>query len=75
MGEYVLDISEVIEAAKFDDGIARTRYPVDIHSPAGEGTILQYLLPGEYYEVPYRCLVPKHVDNLLIGSRCISAHA
>jgi hypothetical protein len=73
MGEYVLDVSDVIEAAKFDDGIARSRYPVDIHSPTGEGTILRYLPPAEYYEVPYRCLVPKHVDNLLIGSRCISA--
>ena len=73
MGEYMLDVSEVIEAAKFEDGIARSRYPVDIHSPTGEGTVIRRLPPGEYYEVPYRCLVPKNVDNLLIGSRCISA--
>jgi hypothetical protein len=73
VGEYVLDVSEVIEAAKFEDGIARSRYPVDIHSPTGEGTLIRRLPPGEFYEVPYRCLVPKNVDNLLIGSRCISA--
>ncbi len=73
MGEYLLDVSEVLEAAKFEDGIVRSRYPVDIHSPTGEGTVIRHLPPGEYYEVPYRCLIPRNVDNLLIGSRCISA--
>lgn len=73
MGEYLLTMHDVIEAVKFADGIARSNYPIDIHSPTGEGTVIQHLPPGEYYEIPYRCLVPKAVDNLLIGSRCISA--
>ena len=73
MGEYVITVDDVLEAVKFDDGIARSRYPVDIHSPTGEGTVIQHLPPGEFYEVPYRCLVPKNVDNLLIGARCISS--
>jgi hypothetical protein len=73
MGAYTLTMSEVIEGCKFPDGIARSNYPVDIHSPTGSGTILQYLQPGDYYEIPYRCLVPGGVTNLLIGSRCISA--
>lgn len=73
LGQYVLTMGEVVEGCKFPDGIARSNYPVDIHSPTGEGTLLQRLPPGEFYEVPYRCLVPRGVDNLLIGSRCISA--
>jgi len=73
MGEYVLNVAEVVEGCKFADGIARSNYPVDIHNPTGEGTVIRRLPPGEFYEVPYRCLVPKNVDNLLIGSRCISA--
>jgi hypothetical protein len=73
MGEYVLTVDDVLEAVKFDDGIARSRYPVDIHSPTGEGTVIQRLPPGEFYEVPYRCLVPHNVDNLLVGARSISA--
>jgi hypothetical protein len=73
MGDYVITVDDVLEAVKFDDGIARSRYPVDIHSPTGEGTVIQRLPPGEFYEVPYRCLVPKNVDNLLIGSRCVSS--
>jgi hypothetical protein len=73
MGGYVLTVDDVLEAVKFPDGIARSRYPVDIHSPTGEGTVIQRLPPGEFYEVPYRCLVPQQVDNLLIGARCISS--
>jgi hypothetical protein len=73
MGEYVLTAGEVVEACKFADGIARSNYPIDIHNPTGEGTVIQRPPPGEFYEVPYRCLVPKGVENLLIGSRCISA--
>ncbi|MEM2319331.1 MAG: FAD-dependent oxidoreductase [Candidatus Bathyarchaeia archaeon] len=30
------------------------------------------LKPGEYWEIPYRCLVPLKVDNLLVAGRCIS---
>ncbi|MBC7288345.1 MAG: FAD-dependent oxidoreductase, partial [Armatimonadetes bacterium] len=32
-----------------------------------------YLRPGQYYEIPYRCLVPLEVDNLLVAGRCLSA--
>jgi len=34
---------------------------------------LERLGPGEYHEIPYRCLVPLCVDNLLVAGRCISA--
>lgn len=73
MGEYVLTVHDVLEACKFADGIARSSYPVDIHNPTGAGTLIQRVPAGEFYEVPYRCLVPEGVDNLLVGSRCISA--
>ena len=73
MGEYTLTVHDVLEAIKFADGIACSNYPVDIHNPTGEGTLIRRVPAGEYYEVPYRCLVPRNVDNLLIGSRCVSA--
>ena len=37
------------------------------------GKYRAYLKPGEYYEIPYRCLVPQKVDNMLVAGRCISA--
>ena len=73
VGEYVLTAEDVLEARKFEDGIAKNCYPIDIHNPTGEGTVLRRLPPDEYHEVPYRCLVPLEIDNLLVAGRCISA--
>ncbi len=73
MGGYLLTAEEVLAGAKFPDGIARSVYPVDIHNPAGTGTVLKHLAEDAYYEIPFRCLVPRGMRNLLIGSRCISA--
>ena len=73
VGEYVLTEEEVLGARKFPDVIARGSYPVDIHNPAGTGTVLKHLPPGESYDIPYRCLIPKGIDNLLVTGRPISA--
>jgi hypothetical protein len=73
VGEYVLTAEDVLEARKFGDSIAKNRYPIDIHNPTGEGTVLRQLPPDEYHEVPYRCLVPLEIDSLLVAGRCISA--
>ncbi|NLO05740.1 MAG: FAD-dependent oxidoreductase [candidate division WS1 bacterium] len=72
MGDYLLTVDDVLEAHKFDDGIARGSYSVDIHNPAGTGTVIKRLPPGEAYDVPYRCITPRGFDNLLIAARCIS---
>ncbi|AJY75611.1 FAD-dependent oxidoreductase [Paenibacillus beijingensis] len=72
-GEYVLTAEELLAACKFDDVIARGSYPVDIHNPNGEGTVMQHLKPGEWYDIPYRCLIPRKIENLLVGGRPISA--
>jgi len=73
MGSYVLGEEDVVNARKHPDGVARSNYPIDIHNPTGEGTVLKAVPSGDYYEIPYRCLVPEGVDNLLVGSRCVSA--
>ena len=73
IGEYILTGSDIIRARKFKDSIARGSYPIDIHNPTGEGTVIKRLPPGEFYDIPYRCLVPKKVDNLLVAGRCISS--
>jgi len=59
--------------ARFPDAIARVSYPIDIHNPDGMGTTLLRLKDGEWYEIPYGCLVAQDVDNLLVGGRPISA--
>jgi hypothetical protein len=32
-----------------------------------------YVPTGDWYDIPYRCLTPRKVDNLLVSGRCISA--
>ncbi len=79
LGEYILTGEEVLGGRKFADGIALGSYPIDVHNPAGEGTIMKHLPPGEFYSIPYRCLVPREVNGLLVAGRPISttheAHA
>jgi hypothetical protein len=72
-GDYVLTEEDVLEAHTFADGIARGCYPIDIHNPAGTGTIIKELRPGEAYDVPYRCLLPVGIGNLIVAGRPISA--
>lgn len=71
-GRYQLTVEDILGARKFPDAIARGTYPVDIHDPAGKGTVLRKLPPGEAYDIPLRCLLPDGVDGILVAGRAIS---
>ena len=73
MGEYVLTGQDVLEGQKFDDVVVRAAYPMDIHDAKGKGTAFHQVGNDGSYDIPYRCLVPLKVDNLLVAGRCISA--
>lgn len=72
VGDYRLTADDCLRARKFDDVIARGSYPLDIHNPTGKGTLLQRMPPGEAYDIPLRCLLPKGIDGVLVAGRCIS---
>jgi hypothetical protein len=72
VGRYTLTRDDVLAARKFDDAVARSAYPIDLHNPAGSGTTTERLAPGESYEIPYRTLVPVNREQLLVAGRCIS---
>ena len=72
VGEYTMTVDDVLGARKFDDAVARGTYPVDIHNPKGKGTVLRRVKPGEWYEIPMRCLIPQGAEHLLVAGRCIS---
>jgi len=72
-GEYILTGEDIKSCVDFDDSIALGNYDIDIHNPEGTGTYIYHLKAQEYFRIPYRCLVPKEIDNLLVAGRCLSA--
>ena len=70
---HLLDQDEIVAGTHFEDGIAAGNYDIDIHSPDGSGTSHYYFPAGVYYTIPYRCLLPKDLDNMLVAGRCIGA--
>ena len=74
-GEETLTIDDVLGCRKSERGIAKGAFYVDVHSPTGTAQSdygEQQLPRGDHYDIPYGCLVPKTIDNLLVAGRCIS---
>jgi len=72
IGQYVLNGIDVLDARRFPDVIARSGYPIDIHNPEGKGITANFIREGGAYDIPYRCIVPQKIKNLLLAGRCIS---
>lgn len=79
--EKTLDISHFSDGYKYRDEIGRYSYPVDIHpmTPDKNGmnnfnkSVSTRHANGESYSIPYGCLVPEAIGNLLVAGRCIGA--
>jgi hypothetical protein len=74
-GEYTLTLEDLQEGRNFPDTIALCAYPVDIHDPTGAGGGLDHGLgpTANIYQIPYRVMVPKNLDGLLVSGRAVSA--
>ncbi len=68
---YTLTIEEVFAYKKFNDGIAFSNYPVDIHGAKEMKLEYDLSLPisERYYEIPFRTLIPKTINNLIVAGR------
>jgi hypothetical protein len=74
VGEYTLTYDDLASGRHFDDVIAMAGYPLDIHSPDGPGGGTDGVKPtANQYEIPFRSLVPRDMDGLLVAGRSISA--
>lgn len=72
VGEYQLTVDDVLGARSFPDAICRGAWPIEIHPNDGTGTTRIHLEGDTYYQIPYRCLVPKDLEQILVTGRCIS---
>ncbi len=66
VGEYVLTEKDAIGGVRFPDVIAISSNPM----PEYHGQ--RYFFAHEGFDIPYRCLVPRKVDGLVLSGRCIS---
>ena len=70
-GEYRLTITDVLENKDHWDRIAHGSYPVDIQ-PTAPDNLGNVIGKPDMYSIPFRCLVPLKVENLLVVGRSAS---
>ena len=84
VGDYRLTLGDYLSCRSFPDEIARSAYFIDLHAATtqaaaraksvsdGQKTSAS-LPPGRSHGIPYRCLLPQGVKNLLVAGRSLSA--
>ena len=76
-GEYTLTETDILEARIFDDYVVKdAHFNFDVHNITGSGldkTGVQHEFKQQIgYTIPYRCLLPEKIENLLLSGRNIS---
>ena len=76
-GLYSITENDILEAKVFDDYVVKdAHFNFDIHNIDGSGLdkngSQKNFTQNKGYTIPYRCLVPEKVDNLLLSGRNIS---
>jgi len=84
MGDYVLTLDDYMQRRSFADEIARDNYFIDVHPHVveelkkneqaleWEKRMFRYG-KGEAHGIPYRCLTPRDLKNVLVAGRSVSA--
>ncbi|WP_342439576.1 FAD-dependent oxidoreductase [Paenibacillus sp. FSL L8-0436] len=78
-GDYVLSVDDYVNRRSFADEICRNSYFIDIHGTekeekqaGGKQEVIKRYGPGESHGIPYRCLTPRTLRNVLVAGRSIS---
>lgn len=73
MGDYVLTKEDVVSGRKFpDSAVAKGAQHVDIHQ-SGTTQIRIPIANGGSYDIPFGCLLPRGLKNVMVAGRCLSA--
>jgi hypothetical protein len=70
VGRHQLTADEVRLGTRFEDEIARTSWPIELHNRP-EGFVWEPFGADHIHYIPLRSLAPKDADNLLAVGRCI----
>lgn len=82
-GRFIVTRDDLVTGARQDDAVVRATFPVDIHALSADANKQNAYgnagVKAQPYDIPYRALVARDVDGLLMAGRCISgdfiAHA
>ncbi len=80
-GLYEVTADDLVNGARFEDAVCRSTFCVDVHStnPDKSKGLGNEGMRAKPYDIPYRSLIARDVDGLLLAGRCISgdffAHA
>ena len=75
IGDYKVTLDDFLAARDFEDSIGRGAMPAGAHTPDGVTMYVYDLEPGKSMTIPYRCMLPKGKNNMLVVGRCVSYEA
>lgn len=77
LGQYVLNEDDLMQSRRFDDAIATGCWYLDLHpNKTTIGSANDFnptKVQPEPFDIPYRSLLPRGIENLLVAGRCHSA--
>ena len=73
-GRHQLTTEEVRHGTRFDDSVARTAWPIELHDRS-DGYVWEMFGPDHVHYVPFRAMTPPGADNLVAAGRCVDGDA
>jgi hypothetical protein len=73
-GRHQLTVEEVRKGSRFDDAVARTAWPIELHDRA-DGYVWEMFDAGHVHYVPLRAMTPPGAHNLVAAGRCVDGDA
>ena len=81
LGDHILTQMDIQDSTQFEDGMVTATWTIDLHFPQEKNS--QYFKGQEFfaatkhirvkpYQIPYRCLYSRNIDNLFMAGRDIS---
>ena len=75
-GDYRFTVDDYFARRSFDDEVCRNSYWLDCHGKSSQGIKIYAAEnrygPGDSHGIPWRCMLPVGVENLLVAGRTIS---
>lgn len=72
IGEYQLTERDILDCEDFDDAIGVNGWPVEAHVQGDVNFVFAPEGSRGFNQIPFRIILPKKVDNLVVAGRCAS---